>query len=77
MRNSKQLIQKIKFDFKYLDKIKDEPNPDAKKYALIDNIINQYEALEFTANTQLNLYLQICYGVATLLTPKISKKSSS
>ncbi len=38
---------KIKFDFKYLDKIKDEPNPDTKKYSLIDNIINQYEALDF------------------------------
>ena len=45
----KTTYPKIKFDFKYLDKIKDEPNPDAKKYALIDNIINQYEALEFTA----------------------------
>jgi len=45
----KTTYPKIKFDFKYLDKIKDEPNPDAKKYALIDNIINQYEALDFTA----------------------------
>ncbi|MDD2697671.1 MAG: hypothetical protein PHF17_02585 [Arcobacteraceae bacterium] len=45
----KTTYPKLKFDFRYLDKIQDEPNPDAKKYALIDNIINQYEALEFTA----------------------------
>jgi 5-methylcytosine-specific restriction endonuclease McrA len=43
----KTTYPKLKFDFKYLEKIQDEPNPDAKKYALIDNIINQYEALEF------------------------------
>jgi len=45
----KTTYPKIKFDFKYLDKIQDEPNPDAKKYALIDNIVNQYESLEFIA----------------------------
>lgn len=43
----KTTYPKIQFDFKYLEKIKDEPNPDAKKYALIDNIISQYEALDF------------------------------
>jgi hypothetical protein len=45
----KTTYPKITFDFKYLEKIENEPNPDAKKYALIDNIVNQYEALEFTA----------------------------
>ncbi len=44
----KTTYPKLTFDFRYLEKIKDEPNPDAKKYALIDNIINQYEAISYT-----------------------------
>ena len=49
----KTTYPKLKFDFRYLDKIQDEPNPDAKKYALIDNIINQYEALEFNPKSSM------------------------
>ena len=36
---------KIKFNFHFLETLEDEPNPDAKKYALIDNILNQYRTL--------------------------------
>ncbi len=44
----KATYPKLTFDFRYLEKIENEPNPDAKKYALIDNIINQYEAISYT-----------------------------
>jgi hypothetical protein len=37
----------INFKYDFLDTlIKNEPNPDAVKYALIDNIINQYTTIE-------------------------------
>ena len=41
----KETYPKIDFNFNFLNTLDDEPNPDAKKYALIDNIINQYLTL--------------------------------
>ncbi|MCK5293922.1 MAG: HNH endonuclease [Arcobacteraceae bacterium] len=40
---------KINFNFHFVETLEDEPNPDAKKYALIDNIINQYITLELNS----------------------------
>jgi hypothetical protein len=48
----KKTYPKIKFDYKFLNTLEDEPNPDAKKYALIDNIINQYITLSFKPPAQ-------------------------
>ena len=44
----KETYPQIEFDFSYLDSIKNEPNPDVKKYGLIDNIINQYFDLQLS-----------------------------
>jgi len=38
------------FNFSYVEKLKNEPNPQAKQYALIDNIINQYQTKKFNTN---------------------------
>ena len=48
----KETYPKIKFDYDYLDTLNDEPNPDAKKYALIDHIINQYVTYKFNPSVQ-------------------------
>jgi hypothetical protein len=48
----KKTYPKIKFDYQFLDTLVNEPNPDAKKYALIDNIINQYISLQFNPPSQ-------------------------
>jgi len=54
----KQLDEKLKttypkmvFDFKYLEKIKNEQNIELKKYALLDNILDQYKKIQFTPVT--------------------------
>jgi hypothetical protein len=44
----KTTYPKMEFDFKYLEKIKNEQNIELKKYALLDNIINQYKRFKFT-----------------------------
>ena len=38
------------FNFSYVEKLENEPNPQAKQYSLIDNIINQYQTKKFTPN---------------------------
>ena len=43
----KETYPNLSFDLSYLEQIRNEPNPDAKKYALIDNIVAQYEAIDF------------------------------
>ena len=37
---------KIKFNFDIVEKSKSEPNPDARKYIILDNIIDQYLKIE-------------------------------
>jgi len=44
----KTTYPKLKFNFKYLEKVQNNPNLDFQKYALIDSIIKQYETFEFT-----------------------------
>ena len=43
----KQTYPKLTFDFSLIEDLKNEPNPQAKQYLLIDNIISQYQTKQF------------------------------
>ncbi|MEA3552962.1 MAG: HNH endonuclease signature motif containing protein [Campylobacterota bacterium] len=40
----------IKFDFSILETSKSEPNPNARKYLILDDIINQYNSLKLDSS---------------------------
>jgi len=43
----KEIYPKMNFNFSIANKVENEPNPQAKQYLIIDNIINQYQTKEF------------------------------
>lgn len=47
----KKTYPKLNLNFHFLKTLENEPNPDAVKYALLDNIINQYISLDFNPSS--------------------------
>ena len=73
-RYLKTTYPKINFHFHFLDTLKDEPNPDAKKYALIDNIINQYLTIKLESTKNRSIPSHKLWGSYTFNSKPDKKK---
>ncbi|HIP13301.1 MAG TPA: HNH endonuclease [Arcobacter sp.] len=69
-----KIYPKLKFDFSFLEKLENEPNPQAKQYALIDNIINQYTTKDLVIKSTPIVPTKELWSSYVLNSKPISKK---